>query len=164
MTIRLDDTDLRILEVLQREADLSNQALAARVHLSPAPCLRRVRRLRERGVLAGTVALLDPAAVGLETEAYAFVTLETQRAGAGEQFERLLRKRPEIVECVRISGTHDYLLRVVVPSMRAYSEFLDQHLLRAPSVRSVHTSFSLGVLKRTTALPLGADARDRRFG
>jgi Lrp/AsnC family leucine-responsive transcriptional regulator len=159
MAAILDEADARIVSALQENADISNQELAARVHLSPAPCLRRVRRLRERGVIRGTVALVDPLALGLETEAYAFVTLETQRAGAGEQFERLLRKRPEIVECVRISGTHDYLLRVVVTSMRAYSDFLDQHLLRAPSVRSVHTSFSLGVLKRTTALPLPARQR-----
>lgn len=154
-TPELDDADLRILQELQTDASLSNQELAARVHLSPAPCLRRVRRLKEAGYIERTVAILNRRQLGLGVVAYAFVKLDTHRAGAGEQFEVLVRKRPEIVECVRLSGAHDYLAKVVVGSMQAYSAFLDRHLLRWPAVRAVYTSFDLGVLKSTTALPLG---------
>ena len=152
----LDESDLRILAALQEDASLDNKELARRVHLSPAPCLRRVRRLREQGYIRAIVALVDRDKLGLEVAAYAFVTLDSHRAGAGEQFEQLIRRRPEVVECVRLSGAYDYLTRVIVPSMTAYSEFLDRQLLRWPAVRSVNTSFELGVLKRTTALPLVA--------
>jgi Lrp/AsnC family transcriptional regulator, leucine-responsive regulatory protein len=150
----LDESDLRILSVLQDDASLDNRELARRVHLSPAPCLRRVRRLSQDGIIRQTVALLDAARLGLGVEVFAFVALESQRATASAQFEGLLRRRPEVVECVRLSGSYDYLLRVIVGSLDAYSAFLDKQLLPLPGVRSVNSSFSLGVLKRTTALPL----------
>lgn len=153
MTDHLDAIDLRILDHLQRDASVSNQALAARVHLSPAPCLRRIRRLEEAGYIERRVALLDHRKLGLGVVAYAFVTLEAQRSL--QQFENLVLKRPEIVECERLSGAHDYMLKVMVASMEDYSAFLDRHLLRCPHVRGVNTSFGLGSLKRTTVLPLG---------
>lgn len=159
--VALDDTDIRILAALQRDASLSNQALAAAVHLSPAPCLRRTRRLREEGYIGGIVALLDRERLGFEVAAYAFVTLETQRAGAGEQFAEFVRRRPEVVECVRLSGAYDFLARIVVESIAAYSAFLDRQLLRSPHVRAVNTSFELAVLKRTTELPLVTPRRAR---
>ena len=159
--VALDAADVRILAALQQDASLSNQALAAHVHLSPAPCLRRVRRLREEGYIGRIVALLDRERLGFEVAAYAFVTLETHRAGAGEQFEQLGRRRPEVVECVRLSGAYDFLARIVVESIAAYSAFLDRQLLRSPLVRAVNTSFELKVLKRTTELPLLAPARPR---
>lgn len=152
--VDLDEADLRILQELQTDASLSNQDLAARVHLSPAPCLRRVRRLREEGYIERTVAILNRRKLGLGVVAYAFVSLDTHRAGAGEQFETLVKKRPEIVECVRLSGAYDYVAKIIVDSMEAYSGFLDRHLLRWPSVRAVNTNFDLGVLKSTTAIPL----------
>jgi DNA-binding Lrp family transcriptional regulator len=159
--IALDAADVRILAALQRDAAMSNQALAALVHLSPAPCLRRVRRLREQGYIVRTVALLDRERLGFEVAAYAFVTLETHRAGAGEQFEQLVRRRAEVVECVRLSGAYDFLARIIVESIAAYSAFLDRQLLRWPAVRAVNTSFELGVLKRTTELPLSPPRRAR---
>jgi Lrp/AsnC family transcriptional regulator, leucine-responsive regulatory protein len=155
----LDAADLRILAALQQDADIDNQELARRVNLTPAPCLRRVRRLKADGVIRQTVALLDPQRLGMAVEVYAFVALENQRTAAGTHFETMLRKRPEVVECVRLSGTYDYMLRVVVTSIDAYSTFMDRHVLSLPSVRSVNSSFGLGVLKRTTALPLPAPRR-----
>lgn len=159
--VALDDADVRILAALQHDASLSNQALAARVHLSPAPCLRRVRRLREQGYIRRIVALLDRERLGFEVAVYAFVTLETHRAGAGEQFEQLVRRRAEVVECARLSGAYDFFAKIIVESIAAYSAFLDRQLLRWPMVRAVNTSFELGVLKSTTALPLAAPRRAR---
>ena len=159
----LDSTDLRILAVLQEDASLENQALARRVNLSPAPCLRRVRRLREDGVIRQTVALIDAVRLGMDVEVYAFIALENQRTASGQQFENLLRRRPEVVECVRLSGAYDYVLRVVVESIEAYSRFIDQYVISISSIRSVNSSFCLGVLKRTTALPLPS-ARRRTHG
>jgi DNA-binding Lrp family transcriptional regulator len=150
----LDETDLKILSVLQEDASLENQHVAARVHLSPAACLRRIRKLREEGIITRFVALVDAGRLGLEVRAYAFVALENQRPSSGSQFEAMIRRRPEVTECVRFSGAYDFMVRVVVASMSAYTEFLDKHLLPLPAVRSVSTSFELGVLKRTTALPV----------
>jgi DNA-binding Lrp family transcriptional regulator len=152
--IDLDESDLRILNELQHDASLSNQELAARVHLSSAPCLRRVRRLKDEGYIERTVAILNRGKLGLGIVAYAFVSLDSHRSGGPQQFENLVRKRAEIVECVRLSGSHDYLAKVVVESMEAYARFLDRHLLKWPSVRSVNTSFDLGQLKSTTAIPI----------
>jgi DNA-binding Lrp family transcriptional regulator len=151
---QLDAADLRILAVLQADASIDNQQLARRVSLSPAPCLRRVRRLRQDGIIRQIVALVDGERLGMNIEVYAFVALENQRAASGAQFEGMLRRRPEVLECVRLSGMYDYMLRVMVPSIDAYSAFMDKYVLSLPAIRSVNSSFGLGVLKRTTALPL----------
>jgi Lrp/AsnC family transcriptional regulator, leucine-responsive regulatory protein len=120
--------------------------------LSAAACLRRVRKLREAGVFAAIVALVDAAKLGLEVHAYAFVASRTTIPARGAVREH--DPAPSRSHRVRsLSGTHDFLMRVAVPSMTAYSEFLDTHLLPLPTVRSVSSSFELGVLKRTTALP-----------
>jgi DNA-binding Lrp family transcriptional regulator len=155
----LDEIDLRIVAVLQEDASIENQELARLVHLSPAPCLRRVRRLKEDGVIKQTVALIDPARLGMTVEVYAFIALENQRTASGQQFETMLRRRPEVVECVRLSGAYDYLLRVVVESIEAYSAFIDKYVISLSAVRSINSSFGLGVLKRTTALPLPGPRR-----
>jgi DNA-binding Lrp family transcriptional regulator len=151
---QLDPVDLRIVAVLQEDASIENQELARRVHLSPAPCLRRVRRLKEDGIIRQVVALIDPTRLGMTVEVYAFIALENQRTASGQQFETMLRRRPEVVECVRLSGAYDYLLRVVVESIEAYSEFIDKYVISLSAIRSINSSFGLGVLKRTTALPL----------
>lgn len=157
----LDESDFRILAALQTDASLTNRALAKLVGLSPAPCLRRTQRLEELGVVRGYVALVDREKVGLNVQALAFVTLENHKTGPARQFESVVQRRHEVLECLRLSGAFDYLLRVVVPSMAAYSAFLDQHLLSLAAVRSVNSSFELGVLKETTALPVSAPARPR---
>jgi DNA-binding Lrp family transcriptional regulator len=158
----LDDVDLRIVAVLQEDASIQNQELARRVHLSQAPCLRRVRRLKDEGIIKQTVALIDAARLGLTVEVYAFIALENQRTASGQQFESMLRRRPEVLECVRLSGAYDYLLRVVVPSIEAYSAFIDRYVLSLSAIRSVNSSFGLGILKRTTALPLPGPRRRQR--
>jgi len=152
----LDKSDLQILDELQHDASLSNQELAERVHLSAAPCLRRVRRLTDEGFIERTVAILDRGKLGLSIVAYAFISLDSHRSGQPQQFENLVQKRAEIVECVRLSGDHDYLAKIVVESMEAYTRFLDRHLLKWPAVRSVKTSFDLGQLKSTTAIPISS--------
>jgi DNA-binding Lrp family transcriptional regulator len=140
--------------VLQEDASVQNQELARRVHLSPAPCMRRVRRLKEDGIIKQTVALIDATRLGMTVEVYAFIALENQRTASGRQFEAMLRRRPEVVECVRLSGAYDYLLKVVVESIEAYSAFIDKYVISLSAIRSVNSSFGLGILKRTTALPL----------
>jgi len=154
MPADLDRLDRRILDELQSDARLSNQELAKRVGLSPAPCWRRLRRLESKGYISGYFALLNASAIGLPIVAYALVTLENHHAESVRLFDQLISQRPEVLECHSMSGTNDYLLRIVASSMDAYERFLSAHLLQNRSVRSVNTSFVLRTKKSTTRLPV----------
>lgn len=157
----LDRLDRRILEELQADARISNQELAKRVGLSPAPCWRRLRRLEKDGLIAGHVTLLDAAAIGLPILAYAMVSLENHHPESVRQFDQLVAERSEVLECHSMSGTNDYLLRIVAASIEAYERFLSTHLLQLRAVRSVNTSFVLRTKKFTTRLPVEAGTPGR---
>ncbi|MGU7776146.1 Lrp/AsnC family transcriptional regulator [Burkholderia sp. MR1-5-21] len=167
--VELDAIDRRILAILQENGRLSNQEIAERVNLSPSPCLRRIRRLEEIGVITGYVALLDPQKLGLDLLAYVSVRLEKRgglapvrvdetsaRAGAthAELFRAAVQAWPEVVACHAMTGDMDYLLRVQVEDMAHFSHFVQEQLLHHPSVIDVKTSFSLECFKETTALPI----------
>jgi len=154
MSKTLDRVDRRILDALQADARMSNQELAKHVGLSPAPCWRRLRRLEEEGFIAGYVTLLNGSAIGLPIMAYTLVTLENHHPETVRQFDRLIQDRPEVLECHSMSGTNDYLLRIVAASMEAYEHFLSTQLLQLAAVRSVNTSFVLRTKKSTTRLPV----------
>jgi DNA-binding Lrp family transcriptional regulator len=150
----LDRLDRRILEVLQEDARTSNQELAKRVGLSPAPCWRRLRRLEQAGYIEGYATLLRASAIGLPILAYAMVTLENHHPESVRRFDQLVRERAEVLECHSMSGANDYLLRIVAASMEAYEHFLSTQLLQLDAVRSVNTSFVLRTKKFTTRLPV----------
>jgi DNA-binding Lrp family transcriptional regulator len=154
MSKTLDRVDRRILDTLQADARISNQELAKRVGLSPAPCWRRLRRLEEEGFIAGYATLLNGSAIGLPILAYALVTLDNHHADTVRQFDRLIQDRPEVLECHSMSGPNDYLLRIVAASMEAYEHFLSSQVLQLAAVRSVNTSFVLRTKKSTTRLPV----------
>ena len=154
MPYTLDNTDRRILRVIQEEARVSNSELAERVGLSPSPCWRRVRTLEENGVIERYVTLVNAKAVGLPINVFATVTLEKQAESALELFERAVKKRPEVMECNLMTGEFDYLLRVVVPDLAAYERFLMDHLTRIKGIASIKSSFSLKQVSYKTALPL----------
>jgi DNA-binding Lrp family transcriptional regulator len=150
----LDRLDRRILDELQADARISNQELAKRVGLSPAPCWRRLRRLEEGGFISGYATLLDGPAVGLPILAYALVSLENHHPETVREFDQLVKERPEVLECHSMSGPNDYLLRIVAASMEAYEHFMSSHVLQIRAVRSVNTSFVLRTKKFTTRLPV----------
>jgi Lrp/AsnC family leucine-responsive transcriptional regulator len=152
----LDKIDARILRELQRDARQTNQELAKKVGLSPAPCWRRLRKLEEDGLITQYSAVLDADKAGFTITAYSHVSLENHHPDSVSQFGELVRERPEVLECIMMSGEYDYLLKVVARSMADFQEFLTRHLLQNPSVRSVNTSFVLKRLKFTTALPVEA--------
>ena len=154
MPYTLDNTDRRILRVIQEEARVSNSELAERVGLSPSPCWRRVRALEENGVIERYVTLVNAKAVGLPINVFATVTLEKQAESALELFEKAVKKRPEVMECNLMTGEFDYLLRVVVPDLAAYERFLMDHLTRIKGIASIKSSFSLKQVSYKTALPL----------
>jgi DNA-binding Lrp family transcriptional regulator len=158
MSRTLDRVDRRILDTLQVDARISNQELAKKIGLSPAPCWRRLRRLEEEGFISGYATLLNGSAIGLPILAYALVTLENHHPETVRQFDRLIQDRPEVLECHSMSGANDYLLRIVAASMEAYEHFLSTQLLQSAAVRSVNTSFVLRTKKSTTRLPVLASS------
>jgi Lrp/AsnC family leucine-responsive transcriptional regulator len=164
--IELDKTDRKILAILQEDGRLSNQDVAERVSLSPSPCLRRIKRLEEAGVIRQYVALLDPDKIGLGLLAYVNVRLEKHseplapapgRASPTSpraDFAVSVANWPEVVACYAMTGEMDYLLRVHVEDMDHFSRFMMATLLRHPAVLDVKSSFALQRVKDTTALPL----------
>jgi len=126
----IDAIDWKILDRLQDDARLSNVDLARAVNLSPSPCLARVRRLEEQGLVRRYVTLLDPVKLGLTVSVFIQVTLEKQIEPALEAFERAVRARPEVMECYLMTGDADYLLRVVVPDVPAFQRFIVDFLSR----------------------------------
>ena len=164
--IELDKTDRKILAILQADGRASNQDVADQVSLSPSPCLRRIKRLEEAGVIRQYVALLDPAQIGLGLLAYVNVRLEKHSEGANAagakrssssphtDFAASVEDWPEVVACYAMTGEMDYLLRVHVEDMEHFSRFMMKTLLIHPSVADVKSSFALQRIKDTTALPL----------
>src|SRR3954469_6668316 len=152
---RLTTTDGRILELLQQNARLSNITLAERVSLSPSACLRRVRSLEKRGLIRHYVTLLDSQQLGLGISVFIQVSLEKKDQVSLKRFERVMTQRPEVMECYLMTGDSDYLLRVVVPNLAAYEQFLMHHLTRVRGIANIRSSFALRWVKSRTALPLG---------
>lgn len=157
-SITLDRTDLRILEVLQREGRITNAELAERVSLSPSPCLRRLQRLEHSGVIAGYTAYLDPKRVGLGLQAFVRIQLEQHDAEAIARFVERVASWAEVVECHALTGDMDYLLHVHVQDLDHFSRFLLDRLL-ASDVKDVNSSFVLRTVKHTRVLPLDHLAR-----
>jgi Lrp/AsnC family leucine-responsive transcriptional regulator len=152
--VDLDEIDRRILTQLQRNARISNVALAEHAGLSPAPSLRRVRALEKKGVIRKHVTLLDPSIVKLPVIVWTQVRLDLQVARRFSNFEHYTNLLPEVLECYLMAGEADYLIRVVVPDVAAYEQFLRNHLSRIESVVSTNSSFVLRVVKYSTELPL----------
>ena len=150
----LDRIDRKLLELLQLDGRLTNLELAERVALSPSPCLRRVRRLEEMGIIKQYVALVDPAKIGLTLTAYVNVKLEKRGKMPIDAFSDAVRKWPEVVACFSMTGDIDYLLRVQVEDLEHYARFMMDRLLKHTGVIDVKSNFVLERIKDTTALPL----------
>lgn len=150
----LDTTDINILNHIQGNAKLSNVELAERVHLSPSPCLARVRNLEKAGVISRYVTLLNPQSVGLNVSVFIQISLEKQAKKELDVFESAIRKRPEVMECYLMTGESDYLLRVVVPDVQALEHFIIHELTRIPDIANIRSSVALKQVKYDTALPL----------
>ncbi|HBT41648.1 MAG TPA: ArsR family transcriptional regulator [Rhodospirillaceae bacterium] len=152
--IELDAIDRRILTAIQTNARMRNVDLAEAVGLSASPCLRRVKRLEDAGVIRDYVTLVDQQAVGLPVSIFISVTLERQVEKALEEFEATIRSWPEVMECYLMTGDADYLLRVVTADLSAYERFLMDRLTRVTGVASIKSSFSLKQVVYRTALPV----------
>ena len=150
----LDDMDRKILTHLQKQGDIAIADLARAVGMSQSPCWRRVKRLKEAGVITGQVALVDPKHAGLSLTILATVSLSDHHDATVEAFERALSTWPEVLECHAVTGDRDYHLRIMAEDMEAYERFLSKRLLKLPQVATVNSRFSLRRVKYSTALPL----------
>ncbi len=152
--VELDRIDRRILSVLQREGRISNVDLAERVALSPTPCLRRVKRLEEQGVIAGYRAELDRRALGLGMTAFVFVNIERHGPRSTQSFVDAALEIEQIVACHVLTGTYDFLLEVVARSLDDYADMMLERLGGLPGVSGLQTCFALRTLKQGPELPL----------
>jgi Lrp/AsnC family transcriptional regulator, leucine-responsive regulatory protein len=150
----IDAIDLKILRELQANAKLTNVELAAKVHLSPSPCLARVRALEQAGQIDRYVTLLDPRRMGLDVSVFIQIRLERQVEAALEAFEAAIRRYPEVMECYLMTGDADYMLRVLVADLAALERFIVNELARIPGVANIRSSLALKQVKYQTALPI----------
>jgi len=150
---RLDTIDLMILRELQQDGRLSIVDLAQRVGLSPSPCLRRVRNLEERGVIAGYRALLDPRAIALGLQVFVYFRLASYEQKTIAALHDAVAAMPEVIASYTLSGEDDGMLHIALPDLDAYEPFLHEKLLSLP-VRDLRSSFVIGVRKPPSPLPL----------
>ncbi|MBA3589785.1 Lrp/AsnC family transcriptional regulator [Methylibium sp.] len=150
---KLDQIDKKILLLLQEDALLPVQEIAARVNLSTTPCWRRIQQLREWAVIKQHVAILDPAKVNLPVSVFVGIKTSQHNAPWLDKFARSVKQLPEVLEFYRMSGDVDYLLRVVVPDIGGYDVFYKK-LIKVAELTDVSSSFAMEQIKYTTALPL----------
>ena len=154
--MQLDAIDLRILAQLQEDGSLSNVELARRVHLSPSPCLARVKALEAAGVIGRYVALADAKALGLGVNVFINVSLKSQSKESLARFEQRIAEHDEVMECYLMTGDSDYLIRVVVTEIAALERFILEQLTPIPGIEKIRSSFALKQVRYKTALPLPA--------
>ena len=152
---KLDRYDVAILDELQRDARLSNAELANRIGLSAAPTWRRVKWLEAQGIITGYRAEIDRRRIGLGALAFVRVDAERNNAQATRVLEDAIRALPEVVSCHYISGAGTFEMQVLTTDLDAYSRWAMNTLFKLPNVKDIHTSFSLGEVKASAALPLG---------
>jgi Lrp/AsnC family transcriptional regulator, leucine-responsive regulatory protein len=152
----LDAIDRRILAALQADGRMSTLDVADAVGLSPTPCSRRIKRLEETGVIAGYMALVDPAALGLGISVVVTVRLARQGPDGHGQFLQAIQGRPEIAECLLVTGDIDYLLRVWVKDLAALREFVTFNLQSIPSVAATSTMVVVEDVRVSGGPPRGA--------
>lgn len=152
--LELDRATRRLIDTLQRQGRQSAQALAETLGMSATPVWRRLKELEQNGVIRREVVLMDREKLGLAICVWANVSLVRHNEGAVEDFERLVATSPEIMECASITGEADYVIKVVVPDMKAYDRFLQERLFKLKGVASIRSNVVLREVKYETALPL----------
>lgn len=160
--MQIDAMDLKILSSLQGNARLSNVELSEQVNLSASQCYRRLKSMEDKGIVRGYTAVLEPGVLGFGVMAHVNVSLEKHGDNPVQAFSAAIHEYPEVLECHAVSGDADYVLRVVAPDLKAFSDFLMHRLLVLPFIATVRSSIFLDELKNTTALPLQNIAPDQR--
>ena len=154
MAIELNSQDLKILDLLQRDADRSSSDVADQLNMSQSPAWRRINRLEESGVIKKKVALLNRDALGMDLVAFTTVNLSQVGRQNMKMFEAGVKELEEVIECYTMTGAWDYMLKVVVKDIRHYEQFVRNRLLELPMIGELHSHISVTEIKNTTELPL----------
>jgi Lrp/AsnC family leucine-responsive transcriptional regulator len=154
MNTVLDQTDRAILRELQEDGSISNLDLSKRVGLSPSACLARTRNLVETGVIKKFAVIVDEKKLGMEVLAFVLVNLSPLNRETIHTFLSEVQKYPQIQECYALTGSHDYLLKIVAKDMESYKNFLIDSLMQYTIISSVETSMVMGIEKRTVNVPI----------
>ena len=154
MKLKLDSIDWRILKELQADGSITTVALAARVGLTPPPCLRRVKALQDAGIITGYSAMLDERRAGFEVTAFAQVRLHAQAEADLRGFENRVLTWPLVRECYMVSGEMDYMLKCVARDLTAFQNFIIEDLTAAPNVASVKTALTIRRAKFEAGVPI----------
>ena len=152
--IDLDQTDRRILGILQTEPGIKATEIGERIGLSQSACWRRIQRLRDDGVIKDQPAILDREKVGLSTMVFAHVKLTSHGRGNLTDFAEAVRQFPEVLDCYVVLGNVDFLLRIVAEDIKDYERFMYEKLSQLPGVQEVNSSIALSEIKHTTVLPI----------
>lgn len=150
----MDTTDRAILTHLQADGRLPNNALADRVHLSPSPCLRRLKRLEADGTIRGYRAILDRRKVGLDLTVFVELKLRINSEQQAAELERKVAEIDEIVACHMLAGAADFLLEIVVADLAAYEQLLFQTLVQLADFSDVRSNIAIRATKEHAPLPL----------
>lgn len=150
----LDEIDLQILALLQKDASLTHKEISSRLHKSVAAIHERTRRLKQQGVIKRVVAILDRKKINKSLIAFSHVLLNDHTANTLSQFEQQVAKFPEVMECFQMTGTFDFILRIATSDMDAYHDFYRNKLATLPNISTVQSFFVLSETKSDTAYPL----------
>lgn len=154
----IDQTDRRILQLLQTEPGINATAIGERIGLSQSACWRRMQRLRDEAVIKDQPVILDREKVGLSTMVFAQVKLTSHGRSNLTDFADAVRRYPEVLDCYVVLGNIDFLLRIVAEDIKGYERFIYEKLSQLPGVQEVNSSIALSEIKHTTVLPLNAYA------
>ncbi|XCF05267.1 Lrp/AsnC family transcriptional regulator [Tamlana crocina] len=153
-TIKLDEIDLRILKLLQARSNLTTKELALKVNLSVTPVFERVKKLEKNGFIKGYIAVLDAEKLNKGLMVFCNVTLKEHTREIGRQFVNDILRLEQVVECYNISGDYDFLLKIMVADMKEYQNFVLDHLGSIKNIGSAHSTFVMGEIKNTHAVPI----------
>lgn len=150
----LDSFDLKLLAELQQDGRLTNAELGERVHLSASQASRRVQRLIDEGYIERFQAVLSRQKLGIGLTVYCLVTLKIHAGDSMQAFHERVRALPEVMECQSLTGEADYVLKIVVADLKRFSDFMSEHLMKAPEVANIRSSVVLESIKETSAYAL----------
>jgi DNA-binding Lrp family transcriptional regulator len=157
--VELDSVDRSMLRLLQDDASMSNAALGEKLSLSVTPCWRRRKRLEDAGVITGYQTTIDRRTVGMNLFAFVHLVFNMHSDKTADNFEAVIRNRPEVLSCHKITGQADYILQVVATDLDAYGEFVERVLRRQAGIASIQSSLSLREVKLSSKIPIpDADA------
>lgn len=151
----MDETDKKLLLLLQQDSSLPNAQLAEKLNISASACWRRVKALEDAGVVARYAAVVDPAAMGLRFEAVVHVHLARHESASVDQFIKAVQRRDDVIECYATTGRADYHLRVICRDIDAYNDFLERFLFTLPGISSAQTNVILRKIKTDTPVRAG---------